>query len=227
MKNHYFKAIIVSIVLFTSCAKEVAISDREYAIHTIKNTLGDKVENIFYSSEGGENAPIIDIKDFPNFVKSISAKKRYVSKKIELVDNYLIKSSAIKSFDEYEDDVVGGAKLAGYYHVQFDPSSPLNKDLGGFYTLHLYFNIDANGRVIGSPTISYTGFGIFSWQQVNISTISFNPNSNTSQFTITGINTYGAQVGGMTIGWSSMANFQISVNMNEMSTKQVILIEQN
>lgn len=226
MKNHYFKAIFVFILLFTSCTKEVEISDREYAIQTIKNTLGDKVENIFYSSESRENAPVIDVKDFPNFVKAISAKKRFVSNKIELVDNYLIKSNSIKSLDE-NDDIVGGAKKEGYYHVQFDYSSPLNKDLGGFYTLHFYFNTDANGRVIGAPTISYTGFGIFSWQQVNISTISFNPISNTSQFTITGINTYGAQVGGMTIGWSSISNFQISVNMNEFSTKQVILTEQN
>lgn len=227
MKNQYFKVITVSILLFTSCSKEVANSEKDFAVQTVKNIFGEKAENIFYSSERGMNAPIIDVKDFPNFVKAISAKKRFVSNKIELVDNYSIKSSSIKTFDEYEEDVIGGANPAGYYHVQFNSSSPLNRDLGGFYTLHLYFNTDINGRVIGSPSISYTGFGIFSWQQVNISSISFNPVTNTSQFTITGINTYGAQVGGMTIGWSSMTNFQISVNMNELSTKQVILTEQN
>lgn len=119
----------------------------------------------------------------------------------------------------------GGPGPAGYHHVQFSPSSPLNNDLGGSYTMHLIFNTDKNGQIIGTPTISYTGIGFYSWQQVNISAINFNAQSFTSNFTITGISTYGIQIGSIAMGWSDLENYQIKINMNGIVNNQVTVEE--
>jgi hypothetical protein len=223
-------------LLFLSCKKELLSSDRlseeTYATQAIRKIVGSKGEIKLITSKSDLTTKTLTLAQLQNILIEQNRNRSYQAYKSEFVlDKYLSKSYQdqtviIKSLTEFEDDIETGPRPAGYYHVQFSASSPLNQDLGGFYTLHLYFNTDANGRVIGNPSISYTGVGLFSWQQVNISNISFNANSLISSFTISGTNTYGIQVGGMTLGWSAMKDFLVVINLNELSSKLVTLIEQ-
>ena len=93
--------------------------------------------------------------------------------------------------------------------------------------MYLDFNTDANGRVIGTPTISFSGIGIFSFNQINMSTITFNPISGNNFFTITGNNLFGIQLGGMTIGWTSRTNYFFTINMQEANASRAAQVEQN
>lgn len=182
---------------------------------------------------------VLSIKEFKNlfqefhqrtisFTSNGSSTSKHKFTYQSLLSNNQIKSNDYDNIDigypELEDSSRPG--VAGYHHAQFFPSSNLNKDMGGFYTLHLYFNTDLNGRVIGNPSIFYSGVGFYSWQQMNNSTISFNSQTLISNFTITGIGVYGLQVGGVTLGWSDLVNFRIKIDMNESVDKQVSL-EQN
>ena len=95
----------------------------------------------------------------------------------------------------------------------------------GKYILHLFFNTNASGQIVGTPTLFYTGIGLYSWQQMNMSNISFNSLNYSSNFTITGINTYGVQIDGFTFGWSSYANFNITISVDEFGRYEVVVIE--
>ena len=97
----------------------------------------------------------------------------------------------------------------------------------GFYTMHLDFNTDKYGRVIGNPTVSFTGVGFFSWTYVNSSQINFNSANTTSTFTITGTNLFGIQLGGLTLGWTNRSNYYFSVNMDSDFEKEAVKVEQN
>jgi hypothetical protein len=235
----FFKLLVLCMpftFVFISCTKDMGVShtsnEEILAKQTIRNVVGSIGEIKPLTNRANLKTSIISLAQLRNIVIQQKNPKTYQTNDAELIlDKYLSKSYKdqvvnFKSLTEYEDDEQDGPKPAGYYHVQFYAGSPLNQDLGGFYTLHLYFNTDASGRVIGNPTISYTGFGLFSWQQVNISNISFNTNSLVSTFTISGTNTYGIQVGGMTLGWSAMKDFLVIINLDELSSKLVTLIEQ-
>ena len=92
--------------------------------------------------------------------------------------------------------------------------------------MHLDFNTDQFGRVIGTPTLSFTGIGFFYWTYVNSSSITFNPSTTTSTFTITGNNLFGIQLGGLTLGWTERSNYYFSVNMDSDYTKNAVRVEQ-
>lgn len=93
------------------------------------------------------------------------------------------------------------------------------------YILHLFFYTNTSGQIVGTPTLFYTGIGFYSWQQMNMSSISFNPSNYSSNFIITGVNTYGVQIGGITLGWSAYDKFDITMNMDELARYEVIVIE--
>lgn len=141
-----------------------------------------------------------------------------------------INASSIKAHDELEED---GPRPAGYYHAVFpfymSYFTGLNSNAAGagLYNMYLDFNTDASGRIIGTPTISFTGIGLFSFTQINMSAIKFNPASGANTFTITGINVLGVQFGGLTIGWSSRSNYIFNVNMDEANSKDAVHVEQN
>ena len=225
----------ITFLLF-SCTKDIGTSQllnqENSAKQAVRNIVGSNGDIKLLSNKLDHNFKSLTLSQLQKIVSSQNYIRTYKINSVEfLVDKVLSKSyegqvDNIKTLTEFEDDVEDGPKPAGYYHVQFYSGSPLNQDLGGFYILHLYFNTDANGRVIGTPTISYTGWGLFSWQQVNMSNISFNANSLVSSFTVSGINTYGIQVGGMTLGWSAIKNFLVTINLDELSSKLVTLVEQ-
>lgn len=222
--------------LLFSCTKDIGTSQlsnqENSAKQAVRNIVGSNGDIKLLSNKLDHKLKSLTLSQLQNIVRSQNYIRTYTINNVEFLDDkYLSKSNQdhvvnIKTLTEFEDDIEDGPKPAGYYHVQFYSGSPLNQDLGGFYTLHLYFNTDANGRVIGTPTISYTGWGLCSWQQVNFSNISFNSNTMVSTFTVSGINTYGIQVGGLTLGWSTIKNFLVTINLDELSSKLVTLVEQ-
>ncbi len=237
--------LLSTILLMTSCTKQISTVNAEQetqnAINEIRKIIGSEgsikvIENLALDGENINSLRILSLNEFKNVYNELHySKLNYKYKKFSSNNSKLFLDSNNASLlikkDDYdnldlfypflEDSSRPGA--AGYHHAQFSPFSNLNKDLGGYYTLHLYFNTDSYGRIIGNPTISYTGAGIYSWQQINMSTISFNPTLLTSNFTITGIGLYGIQVGGMTLGWSEIVNFRIRIDMNQSVDKQVSL----
>lgn len=231
-----FKYFIYSIflsLLLISCSKEVNQNftmDEANAKSAIREIIGSKGEITLLINDVSQQKTILSLAQFNKIAKELTIPKTYqANEAVLLIDNSLDKSyksqsRQLISFWQMDDDA--GPKPAGYYHVQFYPNSPLNQQLGGIYAMHLYFNTDLAGRVVGSPSISYTGIGLSSWQQVNISSISFNGGNYTSSFNISGINTYGVQFGSFTLGWSAMSNFKITINMDELASKQVTIIEQ-
>lgn len=229
---NYFYLISLTFLL-NACSKELnqnSTIDEISAKNAIREIVGSKGEITFLTNELSQKTSILSLSQLQEIAKELSVPKTYqANEAVLIIDTSLSKSyksqlKKVKSMWLMEDDE--GPKPAGYYHVQFNANSPLNQNLGGLYTLHLYFNTDSDGRVIGSPSISYTGVGLASWQQVNISSISFNGGNYTSSFNISGINTYGVQFGSFTLGWSAMSNFLITINMDEFASKQVTIIEQ-
>lgn len=230
-KSLYFFSFLI--LFLGSCSKSLDFSepskDQLDARASMLKIVGSKGQIVSFPSSIDDNVSILSSTEFQQVVKELINPKTYESKRAELIKEkniskeYLLQTNSIKSFSYLDDE---GPRRAGYYHVQFSANSNINDGLGGSYTLHLYFNTDSYGKVIGSPSLSYTGIGISSWQQVNMSSVSFNASNYTSSFTISGINTYGIQFGSFTLGWSSVSNFLIRVNMEESASKQVILIEQ-
>ncbi len=249
MKNvklfHTAIYLLSTILIMTSCTKQINLLTSEQAtqnaIKEIRKIIGNEgtikvIENSAIDDENINSLRILSLNEFKNVYNELHySKLNYKYKKVNSIDSksildsdssrQLIKKEDLDNSDSFypflEDSSRPGA--AGYHHAQFSSFSNLNKELGGYYTLHLYFNTDAYGRIVGTPTISYTGAGIYSWQQVNMSTISFNPTLLTSNFTITGIGLYGIQIGGMTLGWSEIVNFRIRIDMNQSVDKQVSL----
>ena len=231
LKSLYFVALTT--ILLASCTKELNYSqgnnEQLIAEELIRKVVGSKGEIVSFSSENNAKQSILSLTEFQQAVKDLSNSKTYISKKVYLIidkklsTNNPKQTNTVKSISSLDDE---GPRRAGYYHVQFSPNSSINDGLGGSYTLHLYFNTDSEGRVIGSPSLSYTGIGIASWQQVNMSSISYNNSNYTSSFTISGINTYGIQFGSFTLGWSCVSNFLIKITMDESVSKQVTIIDQ-
>jgi len=237
MKNS--KAMAIKIVFFSSlfffsCKKEDMKSfqdfDNKHAMDSLSTIAAGKGEVVSFDTTLKNKIKLLSISEFKKVLTKFSEHKKFEANKSSLMldSGYIksnsIKSNELKSNDEY--DLYDGPRPAGYYHVQFNYDSPLNQGIIGYYNLHLYFNTDANGRVIGIPTISYTGMGLFNWQQINISDIHFNANTYTSSFTITGNNIYGIQLGTLVMGWSSLASFLININMDQSASKPVTLLEQ-
>lgn len=221
-------------ILQISCTKDMSEHsnsvDEISAEKSVSEIAGEKGEFISLSKNFFKKSTLINLSQFKRILQSYDSLKTYQANVAELVIDTLTKIrnrplyNQTKILSLIDDDA--GPKPAGYYHVQFPVNSPINQYSGGLYVMHLYFSTDSYGRVIGNPSIIYTGIGYSSWEQSNVSAISYNGNSYTSSFNITGMNTYGIQFGSFTLGWSSMSNFLITINMDEAATKQVTIIEQ-
>lgn len=237
---------LLFLLMFTiSCTKkesELTMQDKQTnAIKQLKEIVGEQGEikiinpseskSIFKIDENSNQAKIknLSLNEFKEVFKEIGTEIKYEAVRSTLVlDSSInptskIKSNSIQTFDDDEEE--DGPGKAGYHHAEFKSGSPLNVDKGGWYTLHLNYSTNANGQIVGNPTISFTGFGFYSWQQVNMSSISFNPSNYSSNFIITGVNTYGVQIGGITLGWSAYDKFDITINMDELARYEVIIIE--
>ncbi len=131
--------------------------------------------------------------------------------------------NTIKANDELADD---GPGPAGLHRYTFGPLEGGNSSL--FANMNIAFNTYADGSVNGSPSLYFSGITLFGWQTQQTSQISFNASTSTSTFVITGVATFGIQLGGgSTIGWGSNLTFYVTLNMDENSSKPVMIYAQN
>jgi hypothetical protein len=233
MKNYLTFVLVLFVFIFLpSCQKEIPEYKEEIAMSKLKEVVGEKGEFIILNELN--NIPILSFDEFKDAYKEFKKSKVFIGQ-ADLKPNNTKTLNSLKSafstisLDEYEDD---GPRQAGYYHASFpfyvSYYSSINDNVlpKGFYTMHLDFNTDQFGRVIGTPTLSFTGIGFFYWTYVNSSSITFNPSTTTSTFTITGNNLFGIQLGGLTLGWTERSNYYFTVNMDSDYTKNAVRVEQ-
>jgi hypothetical protein len=81
--------------------------------------------------------------------------------------------------------------------------------------MSLVFNTDTYGRVVGNPSIIFSGLTLFSWNQTYMSPISYNLANHTSTFIISGTATYTISIGGnvgTSLGWVIRETYQVVIN---------------
>lgn len=247
MKKIY-QSILLLILLSTSlisCTKDTFLTKSEIeeqnAINEVRKIVGNKGDVFIIGKASSSNIKsqsltdttkikYLTLDELRELVKRMNSREK-ISGTIENKNKSesTIKSNSIKSFDEYEDD----PRKAGYYHAEFPFYTGYYTNVNnaisfsGRYTMHLDFNTDMYGRVIGNPTISFTGIGLVTFSQVNASNITFDPKTGNNYFTITGLSAFGFQVGGGTLGWSTRSNYLFTVNMDDANTKNAVYVEQN
>lgn len=219
----------------SSCQKELSSTKVDDSMSKVRDIVGESWRFITLDEKNINNVPILSIEEFKLAYKEFNSPKKFTGlaelKKNENASVISVKkTSSITAFDENEED---SPRPAGYYHASFpfyvSYYTSINNNImpHGFYTMHLDFNTDQFGRVIGNPTLSFTGVGFFSWTFVNASQINFNSSNTTSTFTITGNNLFGIQLGGLTLGWSNRSNYYFTVNMDSDYKNNAVKVEQN
>ena len=221
-------------ILFQNCEKENYNQSKSYIEANKINEAKKLIENdltlfIINSNDSGlssnKQSDNSKINFKPMSLNEFKILHNIINKKITLTAEAI----KIKGISNNQLD----PRKAGYYHARFPYytwyCTNINNDVGlaGKYEMYLDFNTDENGRVIGSPTISFTGIGLFSFTQINASNITFNSSNGNSYFTITGSTVFGFQFGGATIGWTSRSNYIFTVNMDEANTKNAVHLDSN
>ena len=229
-----FVLSICLLMFSSSCKKESLTNKKDDSMTLVRDIVGESGRLFTLDEQNINNVPLLSIDEFRLAYKELKSPKKFTSL-AELKQNEnsslisVKKASSITAFDEYEDD---GPRPAGYDHASFpfyvSYYTSINNNImpHGFYTMHLDFNTDQFGRVIGNPTISFTGIGFFSWTFVNASLINFNSLTTTSTFTITGNNLLGIQLGGLTLGWTNRSNYYFTVNMDSDYKQDAVKVEQ-
>jgi hypothetical protein len=200
-----------------------------------------------YKSEsiiGTDNVRKLSIDEFRKVYKAFKTKQ--VSFEVveegrvdSNIKNKEIKSNSIiigeDTYDEYDgdkDDGNGGPKPAGLYHSIFhseilqyyrygyiDGNNPTL-----FANLNVEFKSDQFGMIVGSPSISFSGVRMFSWNQTSTYPISSNKNNYTSSFYISGKAEFLLGIGNSVLGLGGNTTFKITINMDENS-RQIVKIE--
>lgn len=235
MKKISTFVLSICILMFSSsCKKETSTTKLEDSMSKVRDVIGENERVIKLDEKNINNIPLLSIDEFRLAYKELKSPKKFTAiaelKQNENSSlNSVKKASSITAFDEYEED---GPRPAGYYHASFpfyvSYYTSVNDNIlpHGFYTMHLDFNTDQFGRVIGNPTVSFTGVGFFSLTFVNASLINFNSFTTTSTFTITGNNLLGIQLGGLTLGWTNRSNYYFTVNMDSDFKQDAVKVEQ-
>ncbi len=229
-----FVLSICILIFLSSCKKESSTTKLDDSMSKVRDIVGESGRFITLDEKNMNNVPVLSIDEFKLAYKEFNSPKKFTAiaelKQNDNTSNASVKkTSSITTYDEYEDD---GPRQAGYYHASFpfyvSYYTSINNNImpHGFYTMHLDFNTDQFGRVIGNPTLSFTGIGFFSWTYVNASQINFNSSNTTSTFTITGNNLFGIQLGGLTLGWSNRSNYFFTVNMDSNYEQDAVRVEQ-
>ncbi len=239
-KNNLILFINFLIFFFlTSCAKQVASVDQdEVNISQLKKIVGNEglilkaipaSSNIISNSIQGINKQSIKTLTLDEFSKIYQNIKAGRNKRIELKESKFQKDTAgnnekiveskstIKSFDMYEDaeDGSGPRVIRSGFHWFTNYNSITQNNNGNssiLSSMTLLFNTDAYGRVVGSPSLIFSGITLFTWNQGYLSPISYNLANHTSTFTISGTATYGISMGGTVLGWVSRETYEIVVN---------------
>jgi hypothetical protein len=220
--------VLLSILLF-GCVKENSstelISESE-AILAVKNIVGESGTITVLSNHSNsakqsmqiieDTVKLISLKEFQSAFNSLSVDTHSVTTLIlesPVPLNYEIESNAVKTM--YEE----GPRSPGLYRFTFLPKTGGNSSY--FSNMNLSYNVGSNGEIIGAPTLYFSGLHLFKWQPAQTSIISFNNNTFTSTFAITGTTSFGIQLGGTTIGWSSNITFYITINNDELNLNPV------
>jgi hypothetical protein len=237
---------VIGIGILFGCNKEVMTEkyDEEYnkALNQLSSIVKGKGKvfkiehyndsNYIISNEY-KNSPIqkLSLDDFKNTFSILTiktnsfAKAEFINKK----DSITIKSSSIKRFDEIEG--YDSVRPAGSYKADFTlfPSQFYDGRTGGFYNLHLSFQTNSFGQVIGDPKVYLTGIGLSGWQQMSVSAISFNKALTTSTFIVHGITTFGISFsnGGMTLGFTMERDYLFNISMESYFQNKAVYVEQN
>lgn len=171
----------------------------------------------------------LTLEEFANLYRSIKLNTdsgigiRIDSSSVQNESSNSIKSNSIKANDELADD---GPGPAGLHRYTFGPLEGGNTSL--FANMNIAFNTNSDGSINGVPSLYFNGITLFGWQTQQTSQISFNPYNSTSTFAITGVATFGIQLGGgATIGWGSNITFYVTLNMDENTSKPVMIYAQN
>ncbi len=200
-----------------------------------------------YQSEsiiGNDNIRKLSIDEFKKVYKAFKTKQ--VSFEVikegrvdSVIKNKEIKSNSIiigeDTYDEYDGDIGSGSigpKPAGLYHSIFhseilqyyrygyiDGNNPTL-----FSNLNVEFKSDQFGMIVGSPSISFSGVRMFSWNQTSAYPVSSNQHNYTSSFYISGKAEFLLGIGNSVLGVGGNTTFKITINMDENS-KQIVKIE--
>ncbi len=240
MKKQLLLINLIVFFLFSSCFKQTSSSAIDQ-LNEIKSTVGSegeiKINNSIVKSNVTTNSidnPTINIgknlslKEFKDAYKSLkeNRKKEFQLTNIHYSKDTVLKhdsasSIKIKPFDlMYDEGENPGIRPAGYYTIT-NYSSILQNNNGNsslFSNMVLVFNTNNLGMVIGTPSIYYTSVNLFTWNQLYVSPIAFDPNTHISTFTISGTSTFGISLGGSLLGWVSPQSFQVSINMDANSS---------
>lgn len=239
-KNNLFLFINFLFFFFlTSCAKQLASLDQdEVNISQLKKIVGNEglilkaisaPSSIISNSIRGINkqaSKALTLDEFSKVYQNIKAGR---NKRIELKESKFQKDTAgnnekivelkstIKSFDMYEDteDGSGPRVIPSGFHWFTNYNSITQNNNGNsslLSSMTLLFNTDTYGRVVGSPSIIFSGITLFTWNQGYLSPISYNLANHTSTFTISGTATFGISTGGTVLGWVSRQTYEVVVN---------------
>jgi hypothetical protein len=245
------KGIIIPLIFFglVACKKEKSSSLNEVAMTTaasdiaaVKSVVGDRGNLFVLSSQGvggavdtefntsvnslSSNIKPMSLIEFSKLFVSLTKDSLYATGiRIEKQqgDSVKLESNAIKVNDEWADD---GPGPAGLYRFTFGPTNGNNPSF--FSNLNLSFNSNSNGSINGTPSLYFSGLQLFGWQTQQTSLVSFNSSTLISTFAITGVATFGVQMGsGTTVGWGSNVTFYITINMDEYASKPVSIYANN
>ncbi|TRZ81370.1 MAG: hypothetical protein D4R91_07685 [Sediminibacterium sp.] len=241
-KNKLFLFINFLLFFFlTSCSKQLTSANQdELNISQLKKIVGTEgliIKELPASSSiitnsiqeiNKQASKTLTLDEFSKIYQNIKASR---NKKIELKfkefkyqkdtaennEKIVESKSTIKSFDMYEDaeDGSGPRVIPQGYYVRENYGSWWQNNNGNssiMTTMSIVFNTDTYGRVVGSPSLIFSGITLFTWNQSYLSPISYNLANHTSTFIISGTATYGISMGGTVLGWVERVTYQVVIN---------------
>ena len=220
--------VFLSVLLF-GCEKENSTNEvisESKAILAVKNIVGENGTLTILSNHSNsakqsmqvmeDTIKLISLNDFKSAFNSLSVDTHSVTAFLlesPIPSGSEIESNAVKPmYDE-------GPKTPGLYRFTFLPKTGGNSSY--FSNMNISYNLGPNGEIISAPSLYFSGLHLFKWQPAQTSIISFNNNTFTSTFAITGTTSFGIQLGGTTIGWSSNITFYITINNDELNLNPV------
>jgi len=239
MNNHFLFINFLIFFFLTSCTKQLTSADQEEInISQLEKIVGNEGQilktlpassNIISNSIQGLNKQIsknLTLDEFSKIYQNIKAGRnktmkfkefKYQKDKAGNNEKIVEIKSAIKSFEIYEDaeDGSGPRFIPEGFHWFTNYNSITQNNNGNssiLSSMTLLFNTDTYGRVVGSPSIIFSGISLFTWNQGYLSPISYNLANHTSTFTISGTATYGIATGGTVLGWVSRETYEIVIN---------------
>jgi hypothetical protein len=225
----------------TSCTKQLTSADQdEINISQLKKIVGNEGQilktlpassNIISNSIQGINkqsSKTLTLDEFSKVYQNIKAGRnkknefkfkefKYQKDTAGKYEKIVETKSTIKSFDMYEDaeDGSGPRVIPQGFYIRENYGSWWQNNNGNssiMSTMSIVFNTDTYGRVVGSPSIIFSGISLFTWNQAYLSPISYNLANHTSTFFISGTATYGISMGGSVLGWVERVTYQIVIN---------------